>query len=121
MAMCPQHRGLFGITVDEICHNQYSFVWSFKLDERRAKSEGFEQQSVNGSVVMEPDFPGCPYCGAKTFVFCGKCGAISCYDGHGTSKCPKCGFVSRVEVADSFNIKEEVINSNQQLNCCNLK
>jgi len=80
-------------------------VWSFKLDERRAKSEGFEQQSVNGGIVLEPDFPGCPYCGAKTFVFCGKCGAISCYDGHGTSTCPKCGFVSRVEVADSFNIK----------------
>lgn len=102
---CSRNKNLFGISVDEVSRGQFSFVWSFKLDEAKAKREGFESKSVTGGIRIEPDFPGCPYCGAKTFVFCGRCGMVSCHNGEGTSTCPGCGYTSRVEVAESFDLK----------------
>lgn len=104
-AMCSRSKQLFGITVDELCRGQYTFVWSFKLNEKRAQNEGFDKHSVKGGISFENDFPGCPYCGAKNFVFCGKCGSISCYHGEGTTTCLKCGYTSRVETTESFDIK----------------
>ena len=104
-ASCPKYRGLYGITVDELSRGKYTFVWTFPLDEKKAKREGFDKTSVSGSIELQTDYPGCPYCGNTDVVFCGRCDAISCYDGSGKFTCPKCGNSGKVEVGYKFDLK----------------
>lgn len=37
------------------------------------------------------DYPGCPYCKATTFVICGTCGKLNCYNGSRLFSCGWCG------------------------------
>jgi len=80
MAMCEKTKMPFGITVDPR-QGKYVFTWSFKLKLEQAKHEGYDKTSVNGEVVYDNDYRGCPYCGSKSFYLCGKCGKIVCYHG----------------------------------------
>lgn len=43
-------------------------TWAFKLNDKLAKREGYELQSISGSLIATEDFPGCPYCGAHSFI-----------------------------------------------------
>lgn len=73
MAVCEETKQPFGITVDLIDPRRYKFVWAFKIDKERAHREGYDEHSVTGSVELDPDYPGCPYCGTKQFYIC-RCG-----------------------------------------------
>ncbi len=102
---CPKARKIYGITVDELRVGHYCFVWTFKLDEKRAKHEGFGEKSVNGSVEDDAEYPGCPYCGSKDKVVCNCCGAMLCYYGQGEITCPNCGMSGPVEYVEKLNLK----------------
>lgn len=90
MAVCEETKQPFGITIDFIGPRRYKFVWAFKIDKERAHREGYDEHSVTGSVELDPDYPGCPYCGTKQFYIC-RCGKIVCYHGEESVTCPACG------------------------------
>lgn len=101
---CPKERGIYGITVDRVRQGQYAFVWAFPLNKEKAKHEGFGVTSVNGAVMDDAEYPGCPYCKTKNKVICG-CGAVICHNGERVVTCPNCGASGEVTQAESFNLK----------------
>lgn len=104
MALCPKSHQNFGITVDSIARNHYRFVWTFKIDAAKAHREGYDTQNVHGSIEIDSEFPGCPYCKSKQYIFC-TCGAVYCWHGQRVTTCPKCGASGEVTVATSVNLK----------------
>lgn len=102
MAICPEAKKHYGITVDLMDSNKYKFVWAFKIDKNKAHREGYDSKRVHGSVELDDNYPGCPYCKAKQYVFC-SCGTVICWNGEKVIKCPTCGAcgeVSSVETVD---------------------
>lgn len=69
MAVGPETKKYFGITVDEVERNAYKFVWAFPIDKEKAHMEGYDSESVHGSIDMDINFPGCPYCHSKKIYF----------------------------------------------------
>ena len=65
MAVCEETKKTFGITVDYISQRHYKFVWTFKIGKEKAHREGYDSKTVTGSVELDPNYPGCPYCGSK--------------------------------------------------------
>ena len=103
MAVCPESKKYYGITVDFLRSNVYKFVWAFKIDKDKAKREGYDEQRVHGSVELDSEFPGCPYCKSKQFIFC-SCGAVICWHGKPFVTCPSCGQKGFVSVASLVNL-----------------
>ncbi|GJG69115.1 hypothetical protein PRLR6025_25840 [Prevotella lacticifex] len=104
MGMCEEAKKPFGITIDPKGKN-LNFVWAFKIDKEKAHREHFDEKHVNGSISIDENFPGCPYCGSKQFIICGNCGTISCYHGQKQFTCPNCGAHGEVTTVDSIDIK----------------
>ena len=88
-----------------ICRvSHYKFVWAFKIDKDKAHREGYDEHSVTGSVEIDSEYPGCPYCGSKQFYICG-CGKIICYHGERVVTCPSCGQRGEITTVSEINIK----------------
>ena len=68
MAACERTKQPFGITVDKICSGQYKFVWAFKIDKEKAQREGYGKTNVKGNIILDTEYPGCPYCGEKRHI-----------------------------------------------------
>ena len=105
MAMCPETRNTYGITVDAAGSGHYVFHWAFPVDRDRAHREGYDVKHVRGSVSSDIDYPGCPYCGSKNYLFCGNCQSVLCYHGQSRVTCPRCGFSGEVSTIDSVDLK----------------
>jgi len=105
MGVCSKCKKPFGITVDRVRHNEYVFVWSFKINAEQALREGYDSKTVHGSITMDDEYPGCPYCEEQRFYTCGKCGSIVCWHGERHVTCPKCGLSGVVNEATEFDIK----------------
>lgn len=90
MAYCPEEEKYYGITVDYVRKGKYKFVWAFPISREKAQREGYDDYSVKGGIELDKDFPGCPHCEAKRFVFC-SCGAVMCWTGKKIIHCPICG------------------------------
>ena len=104
LGACEETNNYFGITVDEDHPRLYRFVWSFKIDKDKAKREGYDTKKVTGSVVLDDNYPGCPYCGDKEFVVC-QCGGIICWHGQPMLTCPHCGYTGLVHKVEAVDIK----------------
>jgi transcription elongation factor Elf1 len=78
-------------------------TWAFPINDRKAKHEGFDANTVTGSMDSDDEYPGCPHCGSMGFVQCG-CGKIGCNDGSDYYTCPWCGDSGELESADSFDV-----------------
>lgn len=90
-ARCSGNKSLWGIRAQKE-DTGWRFTWSFPLKEDVAKREGYDHTSMNGSFSSTQDFPGCPYCGSKAQLQCGKCGKLFCWDGKTMmAECPWCG------------------------------
>ena len=103
MAVCPETKKYYGVTVDQIRRGAYKFVWAFPIDRDKAQREGYDSQHVHGSIELDIDYPGCPYCKSNQFIFC-SCGAVMCWHGQRVVKCPKCGQSGEVTAATSFDL-----------------
>ena len=103
MAMCSKHNEHYGITVDPR-NGVYTFCWGFKIKKEQARREGYDAKTVHGAIDYDPEFNGCPYCGAKGFYICNRCGKIVCYNGEEYVTCPNCGGGGTVQVAESFDL-----------------
>ena len=103
MAVCEETKRYYGITVDEDGWDQYRFVWAFKMDKDQGKREGYDTKRVTGSVVIDDEFPGCPYCGTKDFYIC-QCGKIVCYHGQSRVTCPDCGLSGTLKKVEKIDL-----------------
>jgi hypothetical protein len=104
MAVCPKANKHYGITVDYLAEDSFRFVWAFKVDPEKAHREGYDTTNVNGTVTLDDEYPGCPYCKSHQFIFC-TCGAIICWNGEEKVTCPKCGFTGEITTVSSVNLK----------------
>lgn len=104
-AICDESKKTYGITVDSEGLGQYVFHWAFPIDSEKAHREGYDVKSVHGSVSIDKNFPGCPYCGSRDFIFCGNCGSVMCYHGQRRSTCLKCGCSGEVSSVEGVDLK----------------
>ncbi|GAA1027131.1 hypothetical protein GCM10009557_07290 [Virgisporangium ochraceum] len=72
--------GLYGIRVEERSDAWYA-TWGFALNQRRATRERYGDTVVRSSLLLADGFPGCPHCEAASFVQCGTCQRLTCWDG----------------------------------------
>jgi hypothetical protein len=105
MARCSKTKKSFGIRVEQR-GKDWIRTWAFKMDEQSAKHEGFDANTITGSMNATLDFPGCPYCQDMGFVLCGKCKKIGCSGGIADNQynCPWCGYSGELSVAESFDV-----------------
>jgi len=105
LSKCSIHNRTFGIRIEKR-NNDWGRTWAFKIDEEKAKREGFDQTKITGSLDASPDYPGCPYCGERYgFVLC-NCGKMSCWTpGKEAGTCHWCGvYLNNLVSAESFDV-----------------
>ena len=109
MAKCSKTRKAFGIRIEQRGRD-WVRTWAFPMDERKAKREGYDANTVTGSMNAVDEYPGCPHCGSEGFLLDSDCGHVSCAGGmidHGDyaeCTCPWCGETDRYSTADSFDV-----------------
>jgi hypothetical protein len=88
-------------------------TWAFKIDEARAKHEGYDTVRINGSLDAAEGYPGCPYCGEAGFALC-HCGKMNCSSGfdvnsRGESEltCNWCGATGTYSNSDNFDVSTD--------------
>jgi hypothetical protein len=93
---CARNRGAFGIRF-ELSGGQWTSTWASPLKEGAANREGHDKSEITGNIVIGSSYPGCPYCRATSWVTCGTCSKLACWDGdfHRVT-CPWCGTESEV-------------------------
>lgn len=103
MAKCKVLNKAFGVRAQKEGSVWY-FTWAFKLADKTAKNEGYDQTKISGEINLDTGYPGCPYCEASYFYQCGNCKKIVCYAGHEEqATCPHCGNTSGFRSVDSFD------------------
>ena len=72
-AGCSRTKGsLFGIRTEEVLPDIWFATWAFPLDKDLASREGYDEETVRGTVdIDEKRYPGCPYCRDTGFYECG--------------------------------------------------
>jgi len=88
---CNQKERIYGVRIERK-DSEWRYTWAFELNPETARREKYGEESVEGMLVKDPGYPGCPYCGAEYFIVCGNCGKLSCNKTSGnTFKCEWCG------------------------------
>ena len=88
---CAKNHSLYGVRIQKMEDGDWWRTWTFPVDEKRAKKEGYDQEKIRGNFYSTEDFPGCPYCKSKSFVKCNKCYKLACWNGEAVIDCPWCG------------------------------
>lgn len=104
LAICEETKKNFGITIDPKGSN-LKFVWAFKIDKAMAHRERFDSHKVRGTIVLDENFKGCPYCHVKKFFICDCCGTISCYHGQRHVTCLSCGASGEIQAVEGVELK----------------
>jgi len=105
VARCPKNKKTYGVRVEQR-ERDWVRTWAFPIDEEKAKHEGFDSNTISGSMNATEEYPGCPYCKTKGFVLCGKCKKMGCDSGivEGIYTCPWCGNSGTVYGAEKFDV-----------------
>ena len=60
-----QHTGkMYGIRAEKK-NDGWHLNWAFELPEDEAARENFGEDTISGRIVIDAEYPGCPYCGGK--------------------------------------------------------
>lgn len=51
-------------------------------------------RELAGEFTVADSFAGCRQCGARSFIVCGACDKLSCWQGSGASVCGYCGYTA---------------------------
>jgi len=100
---------LFGVRIEER-NNDWVRTWAFKIDEKKAKNEGFITERTSGSLIAIDAYPGCPYCGTKLFAQC-SCGKLFCYERSNESPenlkltCPWCNITGDYNFVNTVHVQ----------------
>jgi len=112
LCKCPKNKRVYGMRIEQQ-GNDWVRTWAFKVDEERAKHEGFDTESTRGTMRPTPDYPGCPYCGGMGLAQC-SCGKVFCWSGGGGTEthsemkratCPWCGQSGEYFVTEKINLQ----------------
>jgi len=91
MAKCNISKESFGIRAEKQI-NKWVFNWAFKLSEKAATNEGYNETTISGAIAIASEYPGCPHCGGRGTYVCGHCKKAVCLKGEETEvTCPHCG------------------------------
>ena len=88
MVRCEKCKKPFGARIEKR-ENGWWVNWAFKIDDKIAKSEGFDSEVIEGQVFIDEEYPGCVHCGSKGIVIC-KCGKVTCWEGQKSMRCGWC-------------------------------
>jgi hypothetical protein len=112
LCRCSERRSndnLYGIRIEEQ-GGDWVRTWAFKIDEGKAKREGFDTERTTGSLRPTLEYPGCPYCGTMLLSQC-DCGKLFCQhgertpDGHIIQTCPWCGQTGDYVIVEKVNVQ----------------
>jgi hypothetical protein len=105
LAKCQQSKRSFGIRVEKKQEIWYC-TWTFKINEKAASNEGYDDTVVSGKMSMDEEYPGCPHCGAMAWFSCGKCKKITCTNSTATkATCAWCGNLCTLRAAEKFDLR----------------
>jgi len=109
LSRCSKTKQCFGVRIEER-GGDWIRTWAFPIDEKKAQREGFDKNAITGSLNVDKDFPGCPYCKSDIFIQC-ECGKSGCggeiKQGLFFAKytCPWCGKTLPIQFTDSVNVQ----------------
>jgi hypothetical protein len=108
LGRCKQGRKLFGIRFVSETFRLWVGRWAFDVFEEEAKRERYGDNSIDGAFSFAPEYPGCPYCGARGIAKC-SCGKITCWNQSDKfMTCAWCGSRSKLGgVVDSLSAGED--------------
>lgn len=89
LARCKEGKKIYAVRMEKTTLG-WKYDWAFALSEGRAKSEKYTSTKIIGNIYPDTEYPGCPFCGARTFVVC-SCGKLNCYNGEKSFICQWCG------------------------------
>lgn len=106
VARCKKRNQMYGIRTQKMSDGDWWRTWAFSLDEKRAYNEGYDVTKVQGNLYYTEEYPGCPYCGTKSFVQCNICRKLSCYNNEVRMNCLWCGndMDNIITVTEKFNV-----------------
>lgn len=104
IAKCKQSKRPFGIRVEKMSDGVWHCNWTFKIDEKAASHEGYGDTLVSGRMTLDPEYPGCPYCGSMGWFSCGNCKKLTCQGEERFVTCAWCGNSGETEASDTFDL-----------------
>ena len=79
LCKCKEGKKVYGVRFEK-SQNGWKYTWAFKIKEVSEKREGYTSTQIIGNIQPTPNYPGCPYCRAHSFVIC-ECGKLNCNNG----------------------------------------
>lgn len=94
---CSQSKSPFGVRMEKIETGTWMANWTFSTRADTARREGYGEHVIGGGLLLDANYPGCPYCGADSMFKCNTCGQASCWDtASRVVTCVWCGSPGRV-------------------------
>ncbi len=90
---CIKTRKRFHQRYDLAADDRWALTYGIKDDEfsRIVASGSASKKKVDFSNLRIGPQYKCPYCGNDSFVECGVCKKLTCYNGHELFECASCG------------------------------
>lgn len=97
---CVKEKKLFHARYDFAADDRWVLTYGIRDDVFKSMSisENAEknQKTIDLSNARTGPQYKCPYCGNNSFVRCGKCKKLTCYDDSGVFTCVSCGSSGKV-------------------------
>ena len=103
VAKCQKCKEPFGIRVEKKEDGKWHETWAFEITEAAASREKYEDKIAGGVFQLDPEFPGCPYCGSKKWFRCG-CGKITCWNGEREVACAWCNQKGEIQAVTTIDV-----------------
>ena len=101
VAKCQNNKKPYGIRMEKKVDGKWHCTWAFKITEKAASIEKYKDEIISGEVVLDQEYPGCPYCGFGGWFTC-NCGKVTCWDGTQNIPCAWCGNENVIEHSDKI-------------------
>lgn len=74
---CAEGRKNYGIRFEK-SKNEWKATWAFDIKKQGSeKRENYDETQLEGDITVDIGYPGCPYCGGRSFIIC-DCGGLNC-------------------------------------------
>lgn len=104
LAKCQEGKKTYGVRMEKT-NLGWRYDWAFKISDQRAKAENYNETKITGAIYPDEKYPGCPYCGGKSFIICGTCGHLNCHNMKGKIfTCEWCGAQGELTSYDGAGI-----------------
>lgn len=105
LAKCAESHKTYGIRVERQ-GDKFVATWAFPIKEASAKREDYDKTTIRGIIHFSDEYPGCPYCGAKSGLTVCDCGHLGCtIVKDGVYTCEWCGATGRISAYTGEDIK----------------